>query len=120
MNQTLLSIYHALPPWSRSLVASGRGAYLSYWRYDRNTEKQVEEALERETWSPAKWQLWRDERLAFVLHRAATKVPYYRDVWDKKRRSRSKASWQYLENWDVLEKKIVRENPEAFVADDCK
>src|SRR5690606_15018725 len=30
-----------------------------------------------------------------------------------------KASWEYLENWPILEKEPLRENPRAFVADDC-
>jgi phenylacetate-CoA ligase len=120
MNATLLRIYHSLPNCSRSMVATGRGAYLNYWRYDRNTEKLVQEALDREHWTAAQWKLWREERLAFVLHRAATKVPYYRAVWEKHRRNGNRASWQYLENWAILDKALVRENPAAFVADDCK
>jgi phenylacetate-CoA ligase len=120
MNPTLLRIYHSLPKSLRSVAATGRGAYLSYWRYDRRTEKLVEEAFEREHWTAAQWKKWQQERLALVLHRAATQVPYYREIWNKKRRSRSRASWQYLENWDILEKKSLREDPKAFVADDCK
>ncbi len=120
MNETLLRLYHALPPSTRSMVATGRGAYLRYWRYDRVTEKLVAEALERENWTPEQWKKWREERLAYLLHRAATRVPYYRGVWEKRRRNGSRVSWQYLENWEILEKAPLRENPEAFVADDCR
>lgn len=120
MNPTLLRIYHSLPKSLRSIAATGRGAYLSYWRYDRRTERLVEEAIERERWSAAQWKKWQEERLAYVLHRAATQVPYYREIWSRRRKAGSRASWQYLENWEVLEKKAVRENPKAFVADDCK
>jgi phenylacetate-CoA ligase len=120
MNETLLRTYHSLPPWTRSLVATGRGAYLRFWRYDRNTEGLIAEILERERWSRARWKRWQEERLAFVLHRAATQVPYYRAAWEKRRRNGSRASWEYLENWEVLEKAPLRENPKAFVADDCR
>jgi phenylacetate-CoA ligase len=46
-------------------------------------------------------------------------VPYYREYWAKRRRHGDQASWEYLENWPVLEKDTIRENPHAFVADDC-
>jgi phenylacetate-CoA ligase len=120
MNDTVLRLYHSLPPSTRSLIATGRGAYLRYWRYDRATEKLVEEALERERWNAERWKTWQEERLAYVLHRAATKVPYYRSVWEKRRRNGDHSSWQYLENWGILEKGFLRENPHAFVAEDCR
>jgi phenylacetate-CoA ligase len=120
MNANLLRVYHSLPKGARSIVASGRGAYLNYWRYNQKTEKLVEEAFEREKWGPNRWKRWQEERVAFVLHRAATRVPYYRSVWERRRRNGDRASWQYLENWEILEKGIVRKDPKAFVADDCR
>src|SRR5690606_20279257 len=77
-----------------------------------------QEAHERESWSPAEWQAWTEERLAYVLHRAATRVPYYRDHWAERRRRGDRASWERLENWPVLEKEEVRRAPERFLADD--
>jgi phenylacetate-CoA ligase len=114
-----LSLYHQLPPVSRSLIASLRGYYLSWWRYDAQTDKLVEEALHRDTWSEEKWRKWKDERLAFVLRRAATKVPFYREQWAKRRAAGDKSSWEYLENWTVLEKQTLRIRAKDFVADDC-
>src|SRR5580700_9256030 len=103
----------------RSVVATGRGAYLYHWRYDRHTEQRVREALERDQWSPDQWKKYQEERLPFVLHRAATRVPYYRDVWSRRRQKGDQASWEYLENWELLEKEPIRQNPHAFLADDC-
>lgn len=120
MNESVLNLYHSLPPWTRSAVASARGAYLGFWRYNRRTPKLVEETLERDRWSAEQWKNYQEERLAFVLHRAATKVPYYREVWERRRRNGDKSSWQYLENWEILEKSVLRANPEAFVAEDCR
>lgn len=114
-----LGIYHKLPPFSRSIVASARGYYLSWWRYGKQTEKLVEEALERDHWSENEWSSWQSERLSFVLHRAATRVPYYREMWADRRRNGDTSSWEYLENWPILEKKELRANSAAFVADDC-
>ena len=50
-----LKIYHRLPCPLRVLAADARGYYLRWWRYGPETERLVEEALERETWSPERW-----------------------------------------------------------------
>jgi phenylacetate-CoA ligase len=103
----------------RSLAASARGLQLRTWRYGSETERLVEEAIDREGWGPEQWKRWTDERLAFVLHRAATRVPYYRDHWAKRRRQGDRSSWEQLENWPLLDKAPLRAQPQAFVADDC-
>lgn len=114
-----IRLYHQAPTPFRSLVASLRGYYLRAWRYGAETERLVEQALERETWSPKRWKTWQEERLAMVLHRAATQVPYYHEQWAARRNKGDRASWEVLANWDVLEKEPLRQNPHAFVADDC-
>ncbi|HUB34219.1 MAG TPA: hypothetical protein VMA31_14355 [Bryobacteraceae bacterium] len=113
-----LSLYHRMPVWMRSLAATAHGVTLQRQRYGRNTERLVEEALARETWSAGEWDRWRKERLAFILHRAATRVPYYRDVWARRRALGYRGSWEVLENWPVLEKEQLRNHAAAFVADD--
>ncbi|MEP7338511.1 MAG: hypothetical protein ABI977_12305 [Acidobacteriota bacterium] len=114
-----LKLYHRLPLPARSLMASARGWHLQSWRYGRETERLVAEALERESWSPDQWRKWQEERLAFVLHRAATRVPYYREQWAARRQRGDKSSWEYLESWPILEKESLRKHNAAFVADDC-
>src|SRR5262249_14602871 len=74
---------------------------------------------ERDSWNIEKWHRWREERLAYILHRAATMVPYYRLHWQERRRAGDRASWDVLSNWPLLPKEAVRANPLAFIADDC-
>lgn len=119
MNSRLLALYHRLPAPARSAVATLRGWYLNRWRYGAESEHLIQEALERDSWTAAQWNKWRDERIAYVLHRAATRVPYYREYWQERRRKGDHASWEVLDNWPILEKDEVRVNPRAFVADDC-
>lgn len=119
MTDTLLKLYHGLPAPLRSVAASLRGFYLRSWRYGTETDRLIEEALDREYWSASQWKVWREERLAYVLHRAATRVPFYRDLWASRRTNGETASWEYLENWPILTKDSIRQNPHAFVADDC-
>ncbi len=115
-----LDIYHRLPSRGRNAIASIRGYYLNWWRYDSLTDRLVEEALERESWSSAEWNSWQSEKIAFLLERAATTVPYYRRHWAERRRKGDLSSWNDLENWPILEKSEVRANPKEFIADDKK
>lgn len=119
MNSALLHAYQALPAPLRSVAATARGYVLRSWRYGRETDALVEAALERDSWDAARWRAWQETRLAFVLHRAATQVPFYRAAWDERRRRGDRASWEQLENWPVLTKETLRAQPAAFVADDC-
>jgi phenylacetate-coenzyme A ligase PaaK-like adenylate-forming protein len=119
VSDRLLRVYHRLPGRARSVAASLRGLYLRTWRYGAKTEQLVEEALERDHWSAERWQAWREQRLAYVLHRAATRVPYYQEHWAARRQRGDKASWELLANWPVLERDPVRAQPAAFVADQC-
>ncbi|MBI5629281.1 MAG: phenylacetate--CoA ligase family protein [Elusimicrobia bacterium] len=113
-----LQIYHRLPYPLRVLAASARGYYLRSWRYGPETEGLVAQALERDFWSAGRWKAWQEERLAFILHRAATRVPYYRSLWEDRRRRGDRSSWEILDNWPILEKEPLRLAPQEFVADD--
>ena len=119
MNSAALRFYHRLPGPLRSLTASVRGVQLRLARYGPETGALVEAAIAREHWTPAQWKAWQEERLAYILHRAATRVPYYREHWAKRRRLGDRASWEHLENWPVLEKDVLRRDSRAFVAYDC-
>ena len=121
MNDSLLKLYHSLPYPVRCLAATARGYQLRWWRYGPETDHLVEEALERESWSPEKWKAWQEERLQFILHRAVTKVPYYREFWTRqKAEGRRQKAWKDLGNWPVLKKEDVRADPRAFLANDCE
>lgn len=115
----VLDLYHQAPAPLKSLVASARGYTLRHWRYGAQTEQLVAEAFERETWDAGQWRTWQEERLARLLHRAATRVPYYREAWSARRRAGDRASWDILANWPLLDKEPLRANPKLFVANDC-
>jgi phenylacetate-CoA ligase len=114
-----LSIYHRLPYPLRVAAASVWGYYLRSWRYGPETERLVNEALERETWSAGQWKNWQEERLAFILHRAATQVPYYRRYWQERRKRGDRSSWEVLSSWPILDKETLRTQTSAFVVEDC-
>jgi phenylacetate-CoA ligase len=111
-------LYLHLPPALRNVAATIRGRQLRYWRYGPETEQLAAEALERDRWSAAQWTTFQENRLGYLLHRAATQVPYYRDLWAARRRQGDQSSWDNLENWPILAKETLRAQPTAFVADD--
>ena len=117
MNKTITGIYSKLPSSFKSIAASIYGYHLKRWRYGSDTEKLVQEARERETWDADKWKNWKEKRLAFMLEHAATKVPYYREYWNKKQQQGENISWKKLENWPILTKEVLRQNPDAFITD---
>ncbi|RQW03236.1 phenylacetate--CoA ligase family protein, partial [candidate division KSB1 bacterium] len=119
MNDNFSHLYFSLPAPLRSFAASLYGLRLNHQRYGRDTEHLVERALEREGWSHDQWKRWQEERLGYILHRAATRVPFYRTMWAKQRRQGNSASFDCLENWPVLPKYAVRQDPRQFIADDC-
>ncbi|MCA9952388.1 MAG: phenylacetate--CoA ligase family protein [Anaerolineales bacterium] len=116
---SFLKLYHHMPYPLRCLAASSRGYYLQRWRYGRQTEGWIAQALAREQWSAAQWQTWQSEKLTRLLHRAATKVPYYRAQWQDRRQNGDRSSWELLENWPILTKEVLRQQPKMFVAEDC-
>jgi len=118
MNPWAQKIYWSLPAPARSLAASAHGLRLRALRYGPDTERLAAEALEKDRWLPGRLRAWQEERLAFVLHRAATRVPYYREQWSERRRRGDRSPVEILANWPVLEKETLRASPGAFVADD--
>jgi phenylacetate-CoA ligase len=120
MKGRLSRLYHGLSARARSAAATVRGWYLKRRRYGAETQQLIEEALARDAWTTAQWTKWREERIAYILHRAATRVPFYQEQWGARRRRGDRASWEVLANWPILEKDAVRANPRAFLADDCQ
>ena len=120
MSSPLLKVYHRLPAGARSVAATLRGWYLRRSRYGKSSAALTEEARQRDHWTPQHWKTWREERIAYVLQRAATRVPYYRAQWEARRRRGDGSSWELLENWPLLEKSAVRADPRQFLADDCE
>ena len=118
MRSGLIKTYQRLPGAARSLVATGRGLYLRSWRYGRETERVVGETLERDYWDPQEMARWQSQRLAEILRRAATEVPYYRQVWSGSP-SLPSPPWENLADWPILEKEQLRRNPAELVADGC-
>lgn len=113
MRANLLNLYHRLPYPARSAAASMWGYYLNWWRYGAETERLVEQALENERLGSQELKSQQNERLEYILTRAVTKVPYYREQWEGKG-----DAWKSLGNWKVLRKDALRAYKDDFLAED--
>ena len=115
----ILDIYKCLPYFAKFLIANFRGIQLKKWRYGRKTEQLINEFLSHESWNKRQWETWQEEKISQLLFHAERNVPYYREYWAKQKRLGNKSSSGYLENWPILEKDVVRQNPKAFLVDNA-
>lgn len=118
MNRRLREIYYRLPGWARSAAATAEGVRLNWWRWAKESEDLVAEAIERESWGAERWRSWQLEQLAERLDHAARKAPYYRQYWSSQRQRGDRRSWERLEHWPLLEKDTVRRFGAAFISED--
>ena len=47
-------------------------------------------------------------------------MPFYREMWTRRRRDGDRASWETLENWPILPKESVRDDPHAFISEKAR
>jgi phenylacetate-CoA ligase len=114
----LKRLYPHLPYPLRSAAAALHGYRLWNTRYGPGADAAVSAALERDRWSSAQWLTREGEVLPRLLRHAAANVPYYREQWSARRRAGDHASVEYLENWPILEKSVLRAlPPSALLAD---
>jgi phenylacetate-CoA ligase len=117
LKSSLMPLYRRSPAAVKNLFGTVYGHYLNYWRYGPRSEALVHEALERESWSAERWESWQGERLAALLHGAASNVPYYREHWRARRARGDTSPVDRLENWPLLDKSTLRANAAALVAE---
>jgi hypothetical protein len=76
MTDTLLKAYHGLPAPLRSVAACLRGLSATSAMVLRLNGSLKKPWIERAGHLViGQWKAWHEERLAYVLHRAATRVP---------------------------------------------
>lgn len=118
MTRRLMGLYRRSPPVLKAVAGSLFGFRLLRWRYGPETDALVAAALERDSWSTSDWEEWQRARLAELLERAATRVPYYREMWRARRANGDTRPVTELANWPILSKEALRNDPRSFLADD--
>lgn len=114
MKRSLLELYWRLPGPARNWAAGVHGRRLAARRYGPETDELAARYLAAERGPHDS-----GERLAEALWHAARTVPYYRELWARRRGRGVRLSVERLENWPLLDKQAVRRRPEAFVSDEA-
>lgn len=109
------TLYGGLPYALKVLAASLKGHSLQRWRYGAETDGLVAEALRRETWPLRRWSEWHRQRLDRLVEVAARSVPFYRTHVGGSEHGQGSAPT--YEDFPVLQKEILRENPESFLVE---
>ena len=104
------SIYNIAPYSVKCAFASVYGFYLDHIRYDKSFRKRIDQYLERETWTENQLKSWQQDILQRTLFYARKYVPYYKSYWRGKTKS-----YEQLENWPIITKKTINENPDLFI-----
>ncbi len=118
LKSLLMPLYRRAPASIRGLASSVYGSYLASWRYGPETESLVAELHAREAWDAERWRAYADAQLAEQLRNAAENVPYYREMWSRRRAEGVDAPVEDLASWPVLTKAELRRAPESFRRDD--
>ncbi len=116
MKKTLLNIYQKAPSGVKSVISSLYGYTLLY-RRGKNRKQYIAEISKKDKWTKEQIAEWQKQELEKVLEHAVRNVPYYRKQWEEIWKQDPNISHLVLENWPVLEKKVIKENPDDFIAD---
>lgn len=106
-------IFQKSPRFLKYIFAYINGMQLNYWRKFHRSQF-LRMLLDRETWAADKNETWQSQELKKMLDYARVRVPYYRKYWDLNPTEDHKN----LNNWPILEKQTIRDNPELFISDD--
>ncbi|MBX2926523.1 MAG: phenylacetate--CoA ligase family protein [Saprospiraceae bacterium] len=109
---TILHLFQIAPYPLKVMVASINGLKLNYWRNHRR-EKLLRSIEEKDGWSASQIADWQQQSLEQMLRHAAKTVPYYRNWWE----NHSGMDPADFMNWPILEKSVVKANPDAFISD---
>lgn len=111
-------IYAKSPVWIQNIGISAYGFIWKQRRYGGEFTSYVNGFVERETFTASDWDQYQTEKLRSLLVYADSHVPYYRDLFQRislTRRDLQNFELTDLPKLPLLEKDMIRENPEAFI-----
>jgi phenylacetate-CoA ligase len=113
-------LYDLAPYPVKNVLASARGLVLARMRHGRPFRQCLEDLLEREKWTAADLEKYRDASLRRLLSHAYNHVPYYRRAFASKRLLPSDIKTAAdLPLLPVLDRETVRDSWADFVSRDA-
>lgn len=114
-----IKIFQKLPQFVKNLLAAYRGYQLSSKR-NLNRSIYVKEIALRDSWTKEQVNEYKHQKLREMLDFAYKNVPYYRSIWKNIKDKNPLADHLNINNWPILEKDVVRNDPTLFIADGLK
>jgi phenylacetate-CoA ligase len=111
-----VKLFQKLPQFVKNLLAAYRGYQLISKR-NLNRSIYVKEIALRDSWTKEQINEYKHEKLREMLDFAYKNVPYYREIWKNIKAKNPLADHLDINNWPILEKDEVRNNPDLFIAD---
>ena len=106
-----IKLFQKSPHFLKYIFAYINGLKLNYWRkYKRGQFNSM--LQEREKWTSVQYESWQMNELKQMLKYARLHVPYYKSYWD----NHLNQDYTDLNNWPILEKQTIRENPNLFIS----
>jgi phenylacetate-CoA ligase len=113
-----LKKYYSMFPYPfKCLLATIYGCRLNSWRYGKETERLVDEALEREYWDRERIKSYQMKQLELILNRAVTEVPYYKKKYSGMVMDSSGNNIISIAQFEPVTKKIIRENSKELLSE---
>ncbi len=111
-------VYEPSPVWFQNIGVSIYGYIWRNRRFGGEFKQYVEAFENREAYSTEEWEIYQTHQLQKLLTHAVEHVPYYqRKFSDISKSDLAKIDIQQLAELPLLEKDVIRSDPETFVAD---
>jgi phenylacetate-CoA ligase len=114
-----VKLFQKLPDFLKTLIASARGYQLKSLR-SANREVYLKEIKSRDTWTKSQIREFQAAKNREMLDYAVKHVPFYRNLWAEIHKTQPDLDHLVLDNWPILEKDAIRQNPEAFLSDEVQ
>lgn len=111
-----MQVYWRLPVFLQEEALSLYARYLEKWYYGAGYEEWRQRFIEWRHWSREDALGWQERQLRYILELAATKVPYYREMW-RNRNWKSVKSAGDLHLLPFVDKQSIRRNERAFLVE---
>jgi phenylacetate-CoA ligase len=111
-------VYANSPPWIQNIGLSAYGYVWRRRRFGGDFRKYLSTFVQREEYSPKEWRDYQTLQLRKLLAHAVKHVPYYRQtLGHKDKKGFSNFDPEDLADLPLLEKEIIRAEPDIFVTD---
>src|SRR5262245_28723909 len=111
-----MELYWRLPVFFQEAALSLYALYLEKLYYGPGYEEWRQRCKSWQTRGCVEAEAWKSQQLQYIVELAATRVPYYREKWQKLpwRSVRSAADLHLLPR---LDKQTIRQNEQAFLVE---